>query len=165
MADINIHVHSENDLLDSYSADRTVLNPSFVAFLQKQYEEKRGRGETNINIISDAPVDEACVRGALKNYLETELVRNRNERRHNRVMEAYLFLLGVACIVAGILLTKLSAIYLQILSLTAGFAIKEAATIFFMKNPRNTVDRAILLFLGRSKVRFQIQGSAIDKPQ
>ena len=61
-------------------------------------------------------------------------------------------------IAAGILLTKLGAIYLQILSLTAGFAIKEAATIFFMKNPGNSVDRAILMFLGRSKVRFQVLG-------
>lgn len=154
MAEINVHIASESELFDPYSADRDALNPGFVAFVQRQYDEKHDGSAPVLCIVSDVPVDEARVRTALQGYIAAGLSRNRAERRRNRWVELYLFLIGVACITAGILLTKAGTIYLQILSLTAGFAIKEAATIFFMKNPQNTLERARILFLSRSELKL-----------
>lgn len=152
MGDIRVRIHTEDDLFDRYDADRETLNESFVTFLLKRYTDQR---DARIRVISDVPIDEARFREALRRFQRRKLTENRMQRRGNRFSELYLFLLGVLCIVAGLLLKDFNAVYLQILSLTAGFAIKEAATIFFIKNPKNTLERARIQFLSMADIRFE----------
>lgn len=160
MNDIRVRIRSEEDLFDRYDANGDTLNEDFVAFLLRQYSEKRS---PVVHIVSDFPVDEARVRAAMQRLQKRRLQENRMQRRGNRFAELYLFLLGVAFIVAGLLLKDVNAVYLQILSLTAGFAIKEAATIFFIKNPKNTMERARIQFVSMAELRFERSGESLKR--
>lgn len=159
MANITINIESEHDLFDHYDTEGLRLNPAFVSYLRSQALMNRPDPQTtSLTIFTSAPLDETRVRRALENYMNESLEKCRIQRRNNRFMEFYLFLIGVACILGGIMLNKVNAVYLQILSLTAGFAIKEAATIFFMKNPKNTLERTRILLLSRAKVEIKQAG-------
>lgn len=163
MSNIRVQINTEADLFEPYDADHNTLREGFVAFLKRRIAQERDGETPVVHIVSPSPVDEERVRSAILRMTRSEIDMNRLQRRRNRWIELYLFLLGVACIVAGLLLKDVNVVYLQILSLTAGFAIKEAATIFFMKNPKNTLERARLMFLARTELRFERQDSEAGK--
>ena len=108
-----------------------------------------------IQVISPSPIQEEKLRAALQYNVERALEKNRSDRKKHRLYELYLFLIGLACIVAGVVLSNVTGVvYLQLLSLTAGFAIKEAANIQFITLPKNRMEARELRFLSRAELEF-----------
>ena len=153
---IRIHVDNEQDLYEKFDEDQILLSNDFISYLKRQHNKDRHGDIPTIRFISSIPLDEGKIRLALKHYIERALEHNQSERKRHGRNELYLFLIGLVCIVAGVVLSDLTGIvFLQVLSLTAGFAIKEAANIQFMLLPENRLVEREIKFISRANLEFE----------
>ena len=150
---IKVHVENEKDLYEIFDEDQKTLNGALIRYLERQHNRNRHGDIPTIRFISEDRLDEARLKAALVSTVETAIEENRQQRRRARWSELYLFLLGLVSIVLGIALTNVTGIvYLQLLSLTAAFAIKEAASVQFLTIPKLKLEARRLRFVSRGKV-------------
>lgn len=155
MSVIKVHVDSEMDLYEKFDEDQQLLSDGLLSFLKRQHDRNRHGEIPTIRFISTVPIREEKLRTVLTYNVERALEKNRADWKKNIFSELYLFLIGLVCIVAGVLLSNITGIVaLQLLSLTAGFAIKEAANIQFVTIPKNRLEARELRFISRAELEF-----------
>lgn len=155
MSVIKVHVDSEMDLYEKFDEDQQLLSDGLLSFLKRQHDRNRHGELPTIRFISTVPIREEKLRAVLTYNVERALEKNRADRKKSIFSELYLFLIGLVCIVAGVLLSNITGIVsLQLLSLTAGFAIKEAANIQFVTFPKNQLEARELRFISRAELEF-----------
>mgnify|MGYP006873044141 CR=1 FL=1 len=152
---IKVHVDDENELYEKFDEDQRLLSGALISYLTNQHNKNRHGDVPTICVVSSVPIDEEKLKSALDTTIEQAMEQNRHARRHQRFSELYLFLIGLVCIVAGFALSNITGVvYLQLLSLTAGFAIKEAANIQFLVLPKIIMEDRRLKFIARGRLEF-----------
>ena len=132
------------------------MSNDFISYLKRRHNKSRHGDIPTIRFISPAPLDEEKIRLGLEHFIDRALAQNRSERKRHRLNELYLFLIGLVCIVASVALSSITGVvYLQLLSLTAGFAIKEAANIQFMLLPKSKLEEREIKFISRANLEFE----------
>lgn len=133
--EIRVRITVEDDLYSPYDPDRLTLNGDLLAYLVERYTEKEF-GKKTVLRFTGMEIDNERLKAALRHHVETELERNRREKRRNHLKQMRLFLIGLAFVTAGILLGQiLDAVPVEILSIVGSFAVWEAANIWIVENP------------------------------
>ena len=152
---IKVHVENEKDLYEKFDEDQKILNGALVSYLERQHNQNKHGVVPMIRFVTSVPLNKEKLKEALLTTVEQAEENVRVKRRRARWNELYLFLIGLACILLGIVLAeKTGVVYLQLLSLTAGFAIKEAATIQFLTLPKIKLEERRLRFISRGKIEI-----------
>lgn len=133
--EIKVRVADESELYNPFDPDKLTLNEDLLQYLVNRYSEKELGKQTALAFVG-AAIDGNHLKAALRRHVESELEKNRREKKLNYAKQLRLFLIGVAFIAADIALKQaLPSIPVEILSIIGSFAVWEAANIWIVENP------------------------------
>ena len=133
--EIRVRVADESELYNPFDPDKLTLNEDLLQYLVNRYSE-RELGKPTSLVFVGAAIDGKHLKAALRRHVESELEKNRREKKLNYAKQLRLFLIGLAFVTAGILLGQvLEAVPVEILSIIGSFAVWEAANIWIVENP------------------------------
>ena len=153
MYTIDLAVQNEEELYNRFDRTHATLSGDVISYIHNQYERKAWNETAVIRICSENDVDTDSVNQAFQNQLQRELDSNRHELRVNRIRMWRLFLIGLAFVVAGIVLTvKLGSVALEVISIIGSMAIKDAATIWIEYNTELRLKGKKLEYMMRTEI-------------
>lgn len=157
MHTIELYIRSEEELFNRFDRTHSTLSGDVLSYIKSGYSRKNLGDEAVICICSDTPVDEAKVIAAFRRQLQAERDGNLRQQRINRLQMLRLFVIGLAFVAAGILLSlKINSIADEVISIIGSMAIKDAATIWIEHNPELRRKGRMLDRMLETKIQFEV---------
>ncbi len=151
--EINLRIGEEKELYEPYDESCRTLSGSVADYLAGQYGKKDAGDEIILKIKCGGEVNADRVRGAFRELIREQELRNYNQKRLNRIKQLWLLCVGVVFVAAGILLDGvLGSVPVELISIVGSFAVWEAANIWIVENPRNRLAKRTLKKLNATRI-------------
>ena len=142
--EIKVKIDRESDLYEPLNPE-IELNQDITAYMERQITDRNIGEKVLIHIISKEPVNEQDVSKAFWDWIHGIEDSFQKTRKTNWIKQAWMFVVGVAFIAAGLFLqSHVNIVVYTVLSTIGAFAMWEAAAIWIVEGPSNKIRKQIL---------------------
>ena len=156
--EIAISIQNENELYNSFDDSKMTISSDVIDYIFEKYQNRGLLEKLVIHIISDEPVDKDNLTKAFQNYLDTQRLQLTKQKRRNMVKQLWMFGIGVVFIGFGIYATdKLPTLIGEIISTVGAFSMWEAASIWIVENPGNSLKKHWIDILEKTEIVCEVR--------
>ena len=160
--EIKLKIHEEDDLYSPFDLDQELLSEEVLTHLERNYLNKHRsiKEQYILHIYSDTPVNEQRVETRIRQYFTQEKDNISYSIRKLTTKQICLFAVGLVFLALWFYLCVLSesvdAIKAEVLSITGGLAICEAASIAIMERPELVILKKVYDRILNARIVFHI---------
>ena len=160
--EIKLKIHEEDDLYSPLDLDQELLSEEVLTHLERNYLNKHRsiKEQYILHIYSDTPVNEQRVETRIRQYFTQEKDNISYSIRKLTTKQICLFAVGLVFLALWFYLSVLSesvdAIKAEVLSITGGLAICEAASIAIMERPELVILKKVYDRILNARIVFHI---------
>ena len=160
--EIKLKIHEEDDLYSPFDLDQELLSEEVLTHLERNYLNKHRsiKEQYILHIYSDTPVNEQRVETRIRQYFTQEKENISYSIRKLTTKQICLFAVGLVFLALWFYLCVLSesvdAIKAEVLSITGGLAICEAASIAIMERPELVILKKVYDRILNARIVFHI---------
>ena len=160
--EIKLKIHEEDDLYSPFDLDQELLSEEVLTHLERNYLNKHRsiKEQYILHIYSDTPVNEQRVETRIRQYFTQEKDNISYSIRKLTTKQICLFAVGLVFLALWFYLSVLSesvdAIKAEVLSITGGLAICEAASIAIMERPELVILKKVYDRILNARIVFHI---------
>lgn len=142
---IDLKIREESELYNPLDPSGFTLSDEVVSYILDKFQDRTIGDKIILHIFTEEEVDEAHAREVFLQWLETEVSRNKRERKRNNIQMARLLIIGAIIIAISIAIQiKVNAVWYTIVSTIGAFSIWEASNIWIIKNPKLKLDKRVI---------------------
>ena len=154
--EIKVKIDRESDLYEPLNPEKE-LNQDITAYMERQIADRNIGEKVLIHIISQESVNEQDVSKAFWDWIHGIEDSFQKQRKTNWVKQAWMFIVGVAFIAAGLFLqSHVNIVVYTVVSTIGAFAMWEAAAIWIVEGPSNKIRKRVLKNITKG-VEFQFE--------